>query len=86
MDLFYIGGAAIGAITGAIKGHTTETGLSHGFVIGAVAGAITGVQLMDLIANGEPFSKVMCVYIYIYMFIGSKPYFNTTPWFGLKHR
>lgn len=56
---FNAGGATIGAIAGAIKGNTTETGLLRGFSVGAVAGAITGVQLMELIANGEPFSKVI---------------------------
>ncbi|KAL9160067.1 hypothetical protein ABFS82_08G175300 [Erythranthe guttata] len=56
--MFALGGAIIGAIIGAIKGQTTETGLSRGFGVGAVAGAITAVQLMELIANGEPFSKV----------------------------
>ncbi|KAL1567014.1 RING-type E3 ubiquitin transferase [Salvia divinorum] len=53
-----LGGAAVGAITGAIKGQTTETGLSRGFVIGALAGAVTGVQLMDLVLNGDPLPKV----------------------------
>ncbi|KAL7143176.1 hypothetical protein ABFS83_08G173400 [Erythranthe nasuta] len=56
--MFALGGAIVGAIIGAIKGQTTETGLSRGFGVGAVAGAITAVQLMDLIANGEPLSKV----------------------------
>ncbi|KAK6132881.1 hypothetical protein DH2020_033361 [Rehmannia glutinosa] len=55
--VFALGGATIGAITGAIKGQTTETGFTRGFGVGAVAGAITGVQLMELISNGEPFSK-----------------------------
>ncbi|XP_051134025.1 NEP1-interacting protein 1-like [Andrographis paniculata] len=59
--IFALGGATIGAITGAIKGQTTETGLCRGFGVGAVAGAITGVQLMDLIANGEQFSKVALI-------------------------
>ncbi|KAL0320800.1 UNVERIFIED_CONTAM: hypothetical protein Sradi_5341500 [Sesamum radiatum] len=54
----FLGGAAIGSVSGAIKGQTTETGFVRGFGIGAVAGAVTGVQLMELIANGEPFSKV----------------------------
>ncbi|KAL3639966.1 hypothetical protein CASFOL_014934 [Castilleja foliolosa] len=58
---FALGGAAIGSITGTIKGHTTEMGLSRGFGVGAVAGAITAVQLMDLIATGEPFSKVSLI-------------------------
>lgn len=52
------GGATIGTITGAIKGQTTETGLLRGAGVGAVAGAITAVQLLELIVNGEPFSKV----------------------------
>ncbi|GFP98141.1 nep1-interacting protein 2 [Phtheirospermum japonicum] len=58
---FALGGAAIGSITGALKGHTTETGLLRGIGVGAVAGAITAVQLMDLIATGEPFSKVALI-------------------------
>lgn len=52
------GGAAVGAITGAIEGHRTETGLSRGFIIGALVGAVTGVQLMDLVLNGDPLPKV----------------------------
>ncbi|KAK6154427.1 hypothetical protein DH2020_008675 [Rehmannia glutinosa] len=59
--VFALGGATIGAITGAIKGQTTETGFTRGFGVGAVAGAITGVQLMELISNGEPFSKVALI-------------------------
>ncbi|KAK4386974.1 RING-H2 finger protein ATL52 [Sesamum angolense] len=55
--IFALGGAAIGSVSGAIKGQTTETGFVRGFGVGAVAGAVTGVQLMELIANGEPFSK-----------------------------
>ncbi|KAL8505576.1 hypothetical protein ACS0TY_016715 [Phlomoides rotata] len=58
---FALGGAAVGAITGAIKGQTTETGLSGGFSIGAITGAITAVELMELIVNGEPFSKVALI-------------------------
>ncbi|KAG8386126.1 hypothetical protein BUALT_Bualt03G0116600 [Buddleja alternifolia] len=54
---FALGGAIIGVISGALKGQTTETGLLRGVGVGAVTGAITGVQLMELIANGEPFSK-----------------------------
>lgn len=52
------GGATVGIITGAIKGQTTETGLLRGAAVGAVTGAITTVQLVELIVNGEPFSKV----------------------------
>ncbi|XP_011097880.1 NEP1-interacting protein 1 [Sesamum indicum] len=59
--IFALGGAAIGAVTGAIKGQTTETGFVRGFGVGAVAGAVTGVQLMELMANGEPFSKVALI-------------------------
>ncbi|KAK4420769.1 RING-H2 finger protein ATL17 [Sesamum alatum] len=59
--IFALGGASIGAVTGAIKGQTTETGFVRGFGVGAVAGAVTGVQLMELIANGEPFSKVALI-------------------------
>lgn len=61
--IFYLGGAAIGVISGALKGQTTETGFLRGFGVGAVAGAVTGVQLMELILNGEPFSKVMHTYV-----------------------
>ncbi|XP_042037377.1 NEP1-interacting protein-like 1 isoform X2 [Salvia splendens] len=59
--IFAFGGAAVGAITGAIQGHTTETGLSRGFVIGALVGAVTGVQLMDLVLNGDPLRKMSAV-------------------------
>lgn len=51
----------MGTISGAIKGQTTETGFLRGSGIGAVAGAITAVQLMELRAHGEPFSKVLCL-------------------------
>lgn len=54
----FSGGAIVGIIIGAIKGPTTETGLVRGACIGAVTGAITALQLMDMVANGEPFSKV----------------------------
>ncbi|XP_073029419.1 NEP1-interacting protein 2-like [Primulina eburnea] len=59
--IFALGGAMIGSIAGALKGHTTETGMLRGVGVGAVAGAITGVQLMELIINGEPFSKVALI-------------------------
>ncbi|XP_011095396.1 NEP1-interacting protein-like 1 [Sesamum indicum] len=59
--VFALGGATVGVISGAIKGQTTETGLLRGFGVGAVAGAVTGVQLMELILNGEPFSKVALI-------------------------
>lgn len=59
--IFALGGATIGAVTGGIKGQTTETGLLRGIGIGMVAGAITAVQLMDLIVDGEPFSKVALI-------------------------
>ncbi|XP_024967930.1 NEP1-interacting protein 2-like [Cynara cardunculus var. scolymus] len=55
---FALGGAGIGIITGAIKGQTTETGLVRGAGVGAVTGAITALQLMEMMANGESFSKV----------------------------
>ncbi|CAA0833653.1 RING/U-box superfamily protein [Striga hermonthica] len=58
---FYAVGATIGSFTGAIKGQTTETGIFRGFVVGAVAGAITAVELLDLISNGEPFSKIALI-------------------------
>ncbi|GKC75480.1 hypothetical protein Tco_1126254 [Tanacetum coccineum] len=53
-----LGGAIVGTITGAVKGPTTETGLVRGACVGAVTGAITALQLMDMIIDGEPFSKV----------------------------
>ncbi|XP_035844377.1 NEP1-interacting protein-like 1 [Helianthus annuus] len=53
-----LGGATVGTIAGAIEGPTTETGLVRGSVVGAVTGAITALQLMDMIIDGEPFSKV----------------------------
>ncbi|PRQ31817.1 putative transcription factor C2H2 family [Rosa chinensis] len=53
-----IGGAIAGAIHGAIKGQTTETGFSIGAGIGGLAGAIAAIQLMDLIVDGQPLSKV----------------------------
>ncbi|KAK6124585.1 hypothetical protein DH2020_041672 [Rehmannia glutinosa] len=59
--IFALGGAIIGVISGALKGQTTETGLLRGVGVGAVAGAITGVQLIELILNGEPFSKVALI-------------------------
>ncbi|KAM0007280.1 putative transcription factor C2H2 family [Helianthus debilis subsp. tardiflorus] len=52
------GGATVGTIAGAIKGPTTETGLVRGAGVGAVTGAVTALQLMDMIIDGEPFSKV----------------------------
>ncbi|KAH6835612.1 hypothetical protein C2S53_007646 [Perilla frutescens var. hirtella] len=55
--IFALGGGAVGAIAGAIKGQTTETGFSRGLFVGAVTGAVTGVQLMDL----HPFSKVALI-------------------------
>lgn len=59
--IFALGGAIIGVISGALKGQTTETGLLRGVGVGAVAGAITAVQLMELILNGEPFSKAALI-------------------------
>ncbi|GFQ08700.1 nep1-interacting protein 1, partial [Phtheirospermum japonicum] len=56
-----VGGATIGVISGALKGQTTETGILRGVGVGAVAGAITGVQLIELVLNGEPFSKVALI-------------------------
>ncbi|OIT01823.1 PREDICTED: NEP1-interacting protein-like 1 [Nicotiana attenuata] len=61
MCILALGGATVGIITGAIKGQTTETGLLRGAAVGAVTGAITTVQLVELIVNGEPFSKVALV-------------------------
>ncbi|EPS69499.1 hypothetical protein M569_05267, partial [Genlisea aurea] len=59
--LFALGGAVIGLFTGAVKGQTTETGMLRGVGVGAMAGAVTGVQLVELILNGEPFSKVALI-------------------------
>ncbi|KAL3632201.1 hypothetical protein CASFOL_025185 [Castilleja foliolosa] len=59
--IFALGGATIGVVSGALKGQTTETGLLRGVGVGAVAGAITGVQLIELVLNGEPFSKVALI-------------------------
>ncbi|XP_058220070.1 NEP1-interacting protein 2-like [Rhododendron vialii] len=56
------GGATVGTISGAIKGQTTETGFLRGSGIGAVAGAITAVQLLELRAQDEPFSKVALLF------------------------
>ncbi|XP_009360987.2 NEP1-interacting protein-like 1 [Pyrus x bretschneideri] len=53
-----LGGAIVGAIHGAIKGQTTETGLLKGACIGSLAGAIAAIQLMDLAVDGESLSKV----------------------------
>ncbi|KAJ8527674.1 hypothetical protein K7X08_015125 [Anisodus acutangulus] len=61
MCILALGGATVGILTGAIKGQTTETGLLRGAAVGAVTGAITTVQLVELIVNGEPFSKVALV-------------------------
>ncbi|KAG6392028.1 hypothetical protein SASPL_146231 [Salvia splendens] len=59
--VFALGGAIVGVISGALKGQTTETGLLRGVGVGAVAGAITAVQLMELILNGEHFSKAALI-------------------------
>ncbi|KAF3684226.1 hypothetical protein FXO38_00402 [Capsicum annuum] len=61
MCFLALGGATVGIATGAIKGQTTETGLLRGAAVGAVTGAITTVQLVELVLNGEPFSKVALV-------------------------
>ncbi|KAI7730270.1 hypothetical protein M8C21_020462 [Ambrosia artemisiifolia] len=50
-------GALTGIITGAIKGQRMETGIVRGAGVGAVSGAIIALQVVDMIANGEPFSK-----------------------------
>ncbi|KAK1427477.1 hypothetical protein QVD17_16163 [Tagetes erecta] len=52
------GGAVIGIITGAIKGQTMESGFVRGAGVGALSGAIVALQVVDMIANGEHFSKV----------------------------
>ncbi|PWA34488.1 RING/U-box superfamily protein [Artemisia annua] len=54
---FACGGGLVGIIMGAIKGQTTETGLVRGSCVGAITGAITALQIMDMMADGEPFSK-----------------------------
>ncbi|KAM1857363.1 hypothetical protein ACFX14_007477 [Malus domestica] len=53
-----LGGAVVGAIHGAIKGQTTETGFLNGAGIGGLTGAIAAIQLMDLAVDGELLSKV----------------------------
>ncbi|XP_071701515.1 NEP1-interacting protein 2-like [Rutidosis leptorrhynchoides] len=53
-----LGGAVVGIIIGALKGQTTETGMVRGAGVGAVTGAITALQLVEMTANGEHFSKV----------------------------
>nr|XP_043622679.1 NEP1-interacting protein-like 1 [Erigeron canadensis] len=58
---FAFGGAVVGIITGAMKGQTTETGLVRGAAVGAVTGALTALQLVDMMANGEPFSKAALI-------------------------
>ncbi|KAI3702983.1 hypothetical protein L6452_28737 [Arctium lappa] len=60
-----LGGATVGIMTGAIKGTSTETGVVRGATVGAITGAITALQLMDMMANGEPFSKVslLCSFV-----------------------
>ncbi|CAI9760421.1 unnamed protein product [Fraxinus pennsylvanica] len=62
-----LGGVTVGIIAGAIKGQTTETGFLRGAVVGAMAGVIAALQLMELILDGEPFSKVT------YCFVDCKP-------------
>ncbi|CAA0828613.1 RING/U-box superfamily protein [Striga hermonthica] len=59
--IFALGGATIGVFSGALKGQTTETGLLRGVGVGAVAGAVTAVQLIELILDGEQFSKLALV-------------------------
>ncbi|KAK9049218.1 hypothetical protein SSX86_031815 [Deinandra increscens subsp. villosa] len=54
-----LGGAAVGIVAGTIKGPSTETGLVRGACVGVITGAITALQLMDMIIDGEPFSKVL---------------------------
>ncbi|XP_031117077.1 NEP1-interacting protein-like 1 [Ipomoea triloba] len=61
MCVLALGGATVGIVTGALKGQTTETGLLRGAAVGSVAGAITAVQLLELMINGESFSKVALV-------------------------
>lgn len=48
----------MGAITGAIKGQTTETGLLRGAAIGAVAGAVVSMELLEASFEGDPTSEV----------------------------
>lgn len=54
------GGAGIGAVTGALKGQTTETGIVRGTVIGSLAGVVVAVELLDSCLQGELLSKVRC--------------------------
>ncbi|XP_057473128.1 NEP1-interacting protein 2-like [Actinidia eriantha] len=53
-----LGAACVGTVVGAIKGQTTESGFLRGAAIGAGAGAIAAVHLMELMVNGDTFSKV----------------------------
>ena len=59
----FVGGAFLRAIHGAIKGQTTETGFSVGAGIGSLTGAIAVIQLMDLLAHGQPLSKVNKIHV-----------------------
>ncbi|XP_057545167.1 NEP1-interacting protein-like 1 [Amaranthus tricolor] len=55
---FAFGGVIIGSIAGAIKGHTTESGLCRGAAIGVMSGAILALELLDSLFNGHFLSKV----------------------------
>lgn len=45
-------------MSGAMKGQTTETGLSRGAAIGAVAGAVVAMEVLESCLQGEMLSKV----------------------------
>ncbi|XP_068668168.1 NEP1-interacting protein 2-like isoform X2 [Aristolochia californica] len=49
---------ALGTITGAVTGQTTETGFFRGAGIGAVAGAVVSMDFLDCLIEGESFSKI----------------------------
>ncbi|KAH0454571.1 hypothetical protein IEQ34_016495 [Dendrobium chrysotoxum] len=49
---FAICGAGIGAVAGALKGQTTETGIVRGAVIGSFAGVVVAVELLESCLQG----------------------------------
>lgn len=65
-------------MSGAMKGQTTETGLSRGAAIGAVAGAVVSMEVLESCLQGELLSKVGA-----FIIISSHYYFVTN--FPRKH-
>ncbi|KAI0497888.1 hypothetical protein KFK09_021126 [Dendrobium nobile] len=47
-----VGGAGIGAVAGALKGQTTETGIVRGAVIGSFTGVVVAVELLESCLQG----------------------------------